>query len=1219
MAFSNPFFVTDLDGTNGFSIAPANNRAGLGESVSGNFDFNGDGIPDLVIGALNEDPNAVSNAGVTYVVFGTSAGLGATFSVTDLDGTNGVAFNGITSGDFTGQDVAGLGDVNGDGIDDLLIGAFNADPNGTRSGQAFVVFGSSTGFGGSSVDLSSLDGTNGYVINGYSAQDRLGIAISTAGDFNDDGIDDFLVGATGQYSAYLVFGTTDAVATPFSPTSLDGTNGVAFSNFDSYDGVGTSVAGGQDVNGDGIPDIVVGAPFQTDGSTYYGATYVVFGTSSALGASFDLGSIDGTNGFAIQHQYPASGPAYAFGYNVAMGDINGDGFADAIIAAPYGYTGSDYGVGNVYVVFGASSGIPATVEVSTLDGTNGFRVQGSAAYDFLGISVAAGDVNGDGVDDLIVGANNQNVADYVGAAYVVFGSTGGFGASLSTSDLDGTNGFEVDGAGIGEFGSLGYSASFIGDFNQDGVGDFILGANAAESLGDFDGEGFVIFGEMSGPNVIDGTPGNDNLVGTSGDDIINGLGGNDRIEGLAGNDELNGDDGNDRIYFSAGDDTIDGGIGSDWFWGPGASVGGAVTVDLEAGTATGVNIGNDTLTGIEHVYGAGGNDVLHGDGFNNALRGYIGNDQLYGRDGDDSLGGGSGNDFLDGGAGTDQIVFFGGAQTIDLAAGTATGEGTDTFMNFENVYAGNGNDIVFGDGVANVLLGHNGDDTLEGRGGDDTLNGGSDTDTASFSETTAGVNANLTAGTAQGSESGSDTLQSIENLTGGSGDDFLIGDGNVNVLAGGDGDDVLDGLGGDDTLDGGAGTGDAAKFKTTTSGVVVDLGAGTAVGAESGSDTLISIEDASGGSGDDTLSGDGNANSLVGNDGNDTLSGLGGNDELFGGAGFDRIIAGAGDDTINGGGFTDIFDAGAEASAVIVNLGAGTASGTSIGNDTIVGVEDVIGSSAGDEITGSGVANQVFGRDGNDVLNGGGGMDTLSGNDGNDTLDGGADDDTLYGGDGSDTLTGGAGADMMFGGIFTDFFFFDSADTLDGGSGQDYAYAEGSAGIIIDMTTTSIEVVEGTAQGDTIGASMTAENLAARGFGGNDVIELSNGDDLADGGEGNDDIAAGNGNDFVIGGLGADILEGQGGVDRFIYQSDADSGVGAGNRDIIEDFVTGLDRMIMRDTSFTSFAGETATFTAANQLILNGDILQGTFDGSTVGFEIDMNGVTDLDSSDFVF
>jgi len=214
MAFPNPFFVTDLDGTNGFSIAPANNRAGLGESVSGNFDFNGDGIPDLVIGALNEDPNATDNAGVTYVVFGTSAGLGATFSVTDLDGTNGVAFNGITTGDFTGQDVAGIGDVNDDGVDDLLIGAFNANPNGNRSGQAYVVFGSSTGFAGSSVDLSSLDGTNGYIIDGQSMFNRVGYSLSTAGDFNGDGIDDFLVGAPGEYATYLVFGTSSTVATP---------------------------------------------------------------------------------------------------------------------------------------------------------------------------------------------------------------------------------------------------------------------------------------------------------------------------------------------------------------------------------------------------------------------------------------------------------------------------------------------------------------------------------------------------------------------------------------------------------------------------------------------------------------------------------------------------------------------------------------------------------------------------------------------------------------------------------------------------------------------------------------------------------------------------------------------------------------------------------------------------------------------------------------------
>ena len=194
MVFTNPIELSTLDGTNGFVLNGVDEFDYSGYSVSGAGDINGDGIDDLIIGAIIADPNGRNNAGESYVVFGNANGFAGNFELSSLDGNNGFVIAGVNSGDRSGLSVSGAGDINGDGIDDLIIGADNADPDSrSNAGESYVVFGNATGFN-NQVDLSALNGNNGFVIAGVNSGDRSGLSVSGAGDINGDGIDDLIIG-----------------------------------------------------------------------------------------------------------------------------------------------------------------------------------------------------------------------------------------------------------------------------------------------------------------------------------------------------------------------------------------------------------------------------------------------------------------------------------------------------------------------------------------------------------------------------------------------------------------------------------------------------------------------------------------------------------------------------------------------------------------------------------------------------------------------------------------------------------------------------------------------------------------------------------------------------------------------------------------------------------------------------------------------------------------
>jgi hypothetical protein len=501
------------DSDNGFVILGAAADAGLGAVVAGGGDVNGDGSADLLVSA--------SGSGTAYVVFGKSGAAPiATLDLAPMSASP-AGFAIVPSSTYpqAGHSLANAGDVNGDGLDDILVGTASFNINGS----AYVVFGKATT---ATVDLAALDaGTGGgFAIVGAEVGDAAGLSVSGAGDVNGDGLADLVVGASGtdNGTAYVVFGK--ATSEPFQlgllNSGLDGGFAIIGPASDpeaAIAGSAESVAGIGDVNGDGLSDVA----FNARGAAT-SVAYVVFGKRDT--ASVSVSALGGL-GFAIDNGGPVSDDGMIVS---GAGDVNGDGFADLVL----GDDAADPSLaGAAYVVFGKANDTSVDF-VGLKAGTGGgFVIQGGDDFDNAGRSVSgAGDFDADGFADVLVGAENAAPGGGAakGKAYLVWGGPGTSSVRLSDVEAE-IGGVAIEGALEQDFAGSGVANA--GDVDRDGMLDLLVGARGADAAADGAGLAHVLFGwdarEALGARdrALAGTSADDTL-GFDGVPLISAAGGN---------------------------------------------------------------------------------------------------------------------------------------------------------------------------------------------------------------------------------------------------------------------------------------------------------------------------------------------------------------------------------------------------------------------------------------------------------------------------------------------------------------------------------------------------------------------------------------------------------------------------------------------------------------------------------------------------------------------
>jgi len=930
--------------------------------------------------------------------------------------------------------IAGVGDLNGDGIAEVMVGGPGSDDKAIDAGRVFVAIGLAAGV--PSFTLS--DPVDTIIVDGILANDLLGATVGTISDLNGDLKPELLMGAplmdrggTDRGAGFVIWSPAAGDGIDIGDPATAGGGGYMIRGEANGDRAGTTMAAITDLNGDGKAEVLIGAIGSDAAGADAGAAYVVYGKATDSGIA--LANVTaGTGGFRITGEAAGDQAGSAI---ASVGDLNGDGLVEIVVGA-YGNDAGGADAGAVYVVFGKAT--TTGISLATIAaGTGGYRIKGGTAGAHIGSAVASlGDINGDGRGDLLIGAPGAN------EAYVVFGQAGTTEINLATV-ATGVGGYRIVAEHAGDLTAL--SVAGGADYNRDGILDLVIGASHNNEGGTNAGAVYLVWGGASGTvdlSLVATGLGGVKIVGKAGSLAGSSVAVQSDMNGDGAPEVLIGSPGvgetvsivyadvswqpDPTVYGTNGDDLIGPGYGGFHVVGDGADtilgLGGADTIDAAGGA--------DTVEGGE------GNDTIHGGLGNDTLSGDAGADTISGDDDDDMINGGTGNDTLDGGIGADTL--FGG-DDIDSLSGGDGADSLDGGIGADTLDGGIGNDTLTGGTGADAMTGGGGDDAYFVDNLGDTVieadGGGMDTVSSSVTITLSSFVENLILTGAARSGTGNNLANTItgtagsDTLTGGAGDDALIGNGGHDTLNGGSGADTMTGGIGDDRytvdnigdviveLDGGG-------TDTVTANIAWTLGAFTE------NMKLAGLAHAGTGNGLD--------NKLTGQAGTDTLDGAGGNDTLDGGAGADVMIGGAGDDT---------FMVNHAGDVVQELLGGGSDTAIVSVNNWVVAdhVETIRLVGAAHVVTGNSRDNSVIGASGNDALDGGLGDDLLLGGDG---------DDRLYCGDGIDTLAGGSGDDryVLRGGSahIEDLLGHDSIDG-----------SEGAGDCHIDLSGDTISHVDG--------------------------------------------------------------------------------------------------------------------------------------------------------------
>ncbi|WP_298241353.1 VCBS domain-containing protein [uncultured Bradyrhizobium sp.] len=895
----------------------------------------------------------------TLVGSGFNGVWGSAYNDTIL-GSNNPMFTAEVYSGFAGNDY-----IDGRGGYDRVD--YNVDPNTTTGITVNLAAGSVTGDATIGTDtlrgIEAIRGTNfadTYNATGFGSGSVNAGSNGTFNEFTGNGGNDVIIGngftrlgfnnATGGVNVDFVTG----IATGDSSVGTDqftGVNAVQASMFDdtllggATNDTFTGLAGNDYIDGRSGFDV----------SSYNNIFFITGSITVDMAAGIVTG--DASNGTDTLR---------------SIEGIQGTNFADTYDATGYGVTGANVGNNGTFNQFEGLGGD------DVITGNGNTRLIFVNATGGVTINLAGGTATGDGStgQDSFTGVNSAfggNFAD-------VYDATGFTGPNANFNSFQGNAGNDI----------------ITGNGNtQIQFGNATGGVTVNLTAGTVDGDGSVGHDTITGGvfNVA-GSNFNDTIIGSAGNDSLSGNVGNDTLDGHAGNDSLNGGAGADTFVYATGggfdfiQDFVHGqdkidltgiyGIYSLADLQSHAVQSGPNTVITFSATEglTLQNVNLSSLTASDFLFGTPAAPIV-GDENANTLVGTANAETISGLGGNDRLQGLGGSDYLDGGLGFDRAVYADatGSVSVNLTAGTASGPGvgTDTLVNIEGAVGSDFADafdatgFVGDSGIPGAAIGLA---EFEGRGGDDTIIGsvnasGEILGRVSYASATAGVTVDIAAGTADGDASvGHDTFSAINAIVGSAYADILRGSDNPSGTY-----EQYDARGGNDLIDGRGGY-DFASYNndlTTTSGITVNLAAGTVTGDSSvGTDTLRSVEAVRGTNFADTYS-------AVGFSGVSTNAGSFGTFNNFEGMG--------GDDTITGNGATRVQYTLA-LDGVTVDLALGTAHGTAagdiaqVGTDHFTGVNAVMGSLFGDVISGSNASEVFMGLAGNDQIDGGAGFDT---------------------------------------------------------------------------------------------------------------------------------------------------------------------------------------------------------------------------------------------------